>query len=153
MFLWRRLTPVASPRTRLFAAAFVWTAVGAGLLAAGLAWIVGSPSAAWLAAIPAALAVGWAKGRFVLAPRARANTRRIAAAGEARCVGGAFSWGSWLLAIGMMAGGMLLRRSPIPRPWLGLVYTTVGIALLAASAHAWSGWWGARAENGAPPRG
>ena len=138
---WRSLTPRASRGTRLFLAALLWTGVGTGLLAAGLRWIFGAPSAAWLAAIPAALVVGWAKGRLVLAPRARANAERIVASGESRCVGGVFPWTSWALALGMMAGGFLLRRSSIPRPWLGVLYAAVGTALVAASAHAWGRWW------------
>lgn len=147
MAFWNRLTPRASQGTRLFVAALAWTGVGTGLLAAGLHWIFGAASASWLAAIPAALAVGWAKGRFVLAPRAEANARRIVAAGEVRCIGGIFSWASWGLALGMMVGGFFLRRSSIPRPWLGVIYAAVGAALVAASARGWSGWWMHRRDD------
>ena len=34
---------------------------------------------------------------------------------------------------GMMAGGMMLRHSPIPRPYLAVVYAAIGAALLQAS--------------------
>jgi hypothetical protein len=140
MSAWRRLTPRASLRTRLFLAAVLWSAIGAGLLAAGLHWLLGAHAARWLAVLPLAMAAGWFKGRFLLAPRAAANAARIVAAGEPRCVGGVFSWRSWLLALGMMAGGAALRHSPIPRPWLGVFYATVGAALLVASLGGWARW-------------
>jgi hypothetical protein len=140
MSAWSRFTPRASLGTRLFAAALLWSAIGAGLLAAGLHWLVGAHAAHWLAVLPLAVAAGWLKGRFLLAPRAMANAERIVAAGEPRCVGGVFSWRSWLLALGMMGGGAALRHSPIPRPWLGTLYATVGAALLVASLGGWARW-------------
>ena len=138
---WHRFTPRTSLRTRLFLAALLWSAIGAGLLSAGLHWLWGAHAVRWLAVLPLAMAAGWFKGRFLLAPRAAANAARIVAAGEPRCVGGVFSWRSWALALGMMAGGMLLRHSALPRPWLGVLYATVGAALLVASLGGWARWW------------
>lgn len=135
-----RFTPRASRGTRLVLAASLWTAVGTGLLAAGMYWILGAPTARWLAAVPVALAAGWAKGRFVLGARADRNSRRILEGEPVLCIGGAFSWGSWAIALVMMATGAILRRSTIPRPWLGLLYAAIGAALLTASARAWRLW-------------
>lgn len=132
--------PRVSSRTRLLVAAVLWTAVGSGLLAAGLHWLAASP--AWLASVPVAVAAGWLKGRYVLGPRAEANAQRIVAAPEPRCVGGAFSWGSWTLALGMMVGGAALRHSALPRALLGVLYTAVGAAMVVASARSWSHWRG-----------
>ena len=143
----QQYAPRASCRARLLVAALLWTGIGTGLAAAGLYWIFGARSAVWLAATPVAVLAGWLKGRFVLGPRAGANARRIVEAGDGRCLGGAFSWGSWGLALGMMIGGILLRRSPIPRPWLGLLYTAVGTGLLAASTASWTRWRRFRAED------
>jgi hypothetical protein len=140
MSAWHRFTPRASLGTRLLLAAMLWSAIGAGLLAAGLHWLLGAHAARWLGVLPLAMAVGWFKGRFLLLPRAAANANRIVAAGEPRCVGGVFSWKSWLLALGMMAGGAALRRSPLPRPWLGALYATVGAALVIASLGGWARW-------------
>ena len=129
--------PRASRRTRLLLAAFLWTGIGTGLLTAGVRWLLAAPSPTWLAALPLSLAAGWAKGRFLLGPRVDRNSQRLAQGDERRCVGGVFSWGSWGVALLMMTGGMLLRRSALPRPWLGLLYAAVGAALLTASARAW----------------
>ena len=136
----RGWAPRSSRASRLLLASLIWTGIGAGLLAAATRWLVTAPSAGWLAAAPLAMGVGWAKGRFVLAPRAEANARRIEASGDGRCLGGVFSWASWVLAAGMMAGGWALRHSAVPRPWLGLLYGAAGTALLAASAGSWRRW-------------
>lgn len=99
-----------------------------------------APSAAWLIAVPLALAAGWVKGRYVLAPRAEVNADRIVRTEEARCVGGVFSWTTWALVVVMMGTGIALRHSWAPRHWLGVLYTAVGSALLTASARGWRIW-------------
>ena len=136
----QRIAPRASRRTRLLVAALVWTGIGVGLLVAGLRWTFLAPSMAWRAALPVALAAGLLKGRYVLAPRAAANASRILASAESRCIGGAFSWGAWMFAVGMMLLGITLRHSPVPRPWLGLLYAAVGTALVVAGAGGWRRW-------------
>ncbi|HKQ60411.1 MAG TPA: hypothetical protein VJS92_03950 [Candidatus Polarisedimenticolaceae bacterium] len=112
----------------------LWLAVGCGLSWAGLVWL-GRGRPAWvLLGGPLALAAGWAKARWILVPRAQTNVQRILRAGDDRCVGGAFGWGSWGLVLLMMAAGFALRHSPLPRPWLGWIYLVIGTALLAAGA-------------------
>ena len=135
-----RWAPRASRGTRLFLAAIAWSAIGVGLLTAGLHWILAAPRPAWLLGLPLALALGWGKGRYLLRARARENARRIVEGPPMRCLGGVFPWSGWGIAVIMMAGGMALRRSSIPRPWLGLLYSAIGAALLTASAGGWSGW-------------
>ena len=135
-----RFKPASSVRTRLGLAAATWSAVGAGLLAAGLFWLSAAGTPRFLALLALALLLGWLKARFVLEPRAAANARRIAAAGDGRCLGGFFSWGSWAFVAGMIVLGATLRRTALPRIWLGLLYGAVGVALLAASRVAWAEW-------------
>jgi hypothetical protein len=147
------LKPSSSRSTRLLLASLVWSSVGVGLLVTGLRWLLTAPGSwVWLGLV-VALLIGAAKGFWILSRRATVNAKRIVAAGEARCLGGAFSWGSWLLALGMIGGGFGLRHSPLPRPWLGLIYTAVGVALLGASAVSWSYWRAFRpASRGGPER-
>lgn len=154
---WKRFTPRASTGARLAFAAFLWTAVGIGLLVAGLLWMRGVPWM-WLEALPLAALVGFLKGRFLLAPRIVANARRIEASDDAaaddaapdggkRCLFSAFGWGSWGLALLMMTGGAALRHSSLSRVGLGLLYTAVGSALLTASVFGWKRWANRRAEE------
>ena len=143
-----RIVPNASRRTRLLLAALVWSGAGLGLLTAGARWVC-SAGPQWVAgSLALAAAVGWAKGRFVLAPRAEANARRIAAGPESAAVSTVFPLASWGLVAVMMAAGALLRRSALPRLWLGVVYAAIGVALLAGSAPGWRRW----RATAAPPR-
>ena len=132
-----RWKPAALARTHLVAAAGLWTVVGLGLAAAGLAWCSG-PALPWSVVLAGAgLAAGLVKGRFVIRRMAERNAGRIIARGDGRCLGGFLSAKTWLLVAVMMVSGMVLRRSAVPRPILGVVYTAVGTALLAGSVILW----------------
>lgn len=132
-----------SRRSRILGAALVWTAVGAVLASAGSVWTVDatptSPEAALVLVV--ATAAGVAKGRFLLAPRARANVARILAARESDGALTLFSPAAWAFAAGMMALGWILRRSGLPGVALGGTYAAVGAALVVGAIPSWSAWW------------
>jgi hypothetical protein len=130
----------ASRRTRLLLAALAWTLVGLGLLGAGIVWLVPARRDVLVLGLGAAATVGALKGRFVLAPRAAANARRIEASAERAPIVAFFAPSAWGLVLVMMASGALLRRSALPRPWLGALYAAIGVALLFASPAAWRHW-------------
>ena len=46
---------------------------------------------------------------------------------------------SYVLIIGMITLGILLRLSPIPREYLAIVYLAIGFALVYASLQYWRG--------------
>ncbi|HEX6852784.1 MAG TPA: hypothetical protein VF139_15410 [Candidatus Polarisedimenticolaceae bacterium] len=129
-----------SRRHRLLFGAIVWSGVGLGLGLAGTRWLVlhggGWRWPSWAAAV----AVGIAKGHFLLAPRAAANARRIAASDRVRPLTEAFSGAAWMLVAGMMALGWTLRHSGISWGIVGWIYAAVGTALLTGSRQAWLGW-------------
>ena len=140
-----RWKPAAGARTHLLAAALLWTAVGAGLSGAGIVWCF-SARRPW---IPLVLGVGIGvlKGIFIIARVAARNARRIIARGDGKCLGGFLSIKTWLLVAAMMGSGMVLRRSGIPRPVLGVIYAAVGTALLAGSLSLWKARAATRAET------
>jgi hypothetical protein len=135
-----RFKPAASIRSRLLVAAAIWTLVGLGLFAAGSRWTVMDHGARGWVGLALGLAFGWLKARYILAGRAAANARRIVARGEGRCLGGVFDWSTWALVLAMIGLGYLMRHSDAPRPWIGVIYVTVGSALVLASAGTWRRW-------------
>ncbi|MHC4611976.1 MAG: hypothetical protein ACYTAU_00155 [Planctomycetota bacterium] len=149
------LKPAASRRIRLFLAAATWTAVGLGLLIAGVRWSLTSERPLHPILLVAAAAVGLTKALVILKHTANRVISRIRASGDDRCIGGFFSWRTWMLVVIMITAGTLLRRSDISRAVVGLVYVAVGIALLSASTLPWRAWYGSfsppPAGNGAEP--
>jgi hypothetical protein len=135
-----RWKPAARARTHLLAAALLWTVVGLGLAAVGLAWSFGStfPWSLLLAII--GIAAGMVKGRLVIRKMADWNTARIIARGDGRCLGGFLAPKTWLLVTVMMGSGIILRRSGVPRPILGVLYTAVGTGLLIGGQQLWKAW-------------
>jgi hypothetical protein len=133
----RSLKPAASVRTHFLAAAVAWTVVGGALTVAGVVWCVASPLPWSAGLIVLGVALGAAKARWVLAAVARRNSARLVDRGDGHCLGGFVSWRGWLLIVGMMAAGFLLRNSGLPLPILGPLYVAVGTALLLGSLSLW----------------
>ena len=132
---------ISGARARLFLAASAWTTVGLGLLIAGTRWCLWSDSSLHPILLVAAAAVGLTKAFVILKHTANRVIGRIQASGDDRCIGGFFSWRTWILVAIMITSGTLLRRSEISRGVIGLVYVAIGIALLAASTLPWRAWY------------
>lgn len=133
-----RWKPAASARTHLLLAALLWTCVGTGLSIAGIRWSASSGFLWTLILLALGVSVGLAKGRYALEKTARVSAARMASRGDGKCLGGFLSWQSWLLVLGMMAAGYLLRRSGVPKPLLGFLYVAIGTALLRGSRVYWA---------------
>ena len=124
--------PRASRRYHLWAAAMLWTVVGAALFLVGTLWMSTAGAARALLGAGAAVLLGWLKARYVLNRAAARIVQRIEERGDDRCLGGFLSWKSWVLVLAMMALGRLLRRSPLPLLYRGLVYAAIGAGLMLA---------------------
>jgi hypothetical protein len=134
-----KLKPAGSRRTHLLLAAITWSIVGAALLAAGIRWTLAATTPVLGAGLLAlGLLVGSAKARLALRPAALRVTTRIAQRGDGRCLGGFFSWRTWLFVAAMSAGGRLLRASGLPETVIGPLYVAVGVALLVGSTWVWT---------------
>jgi len=101
---------------------------------AGVGWCIEQPGWLGWALLVAGVLIGMTKGHWILAKTAKKASHRIRERGDDRCIGSFFSWQSWLLALVMSTGGYLLRHSHASHALLGVLYLTIGIALL----------WGAR---------
>ncbi|MFV2071807.1 MAG: hypothetical protein ACC742_04035 [Thermoanaerobaculales bacterium] len=125
--------PAAAAHVHLMLVGLMWAFVGAAMVGFGGRWLLQSPTPAapWLAAL--ALAIGSLKARFVLDRAARKIVDRIRERGDGRCLGGFLSVRSWALVIVMAGGGRILRGSHMPLSLLGVLYITVGTALLLSA--------------------
>jgi hypothetical protein len=136
---WHIPEPAVRRRTLVLSAAVAWTLVGAFLCyRAILLFLSSHRSVAWMAAL--ALAIGLLKGRFLLFRMARRNIRRILDLSphkEKICLFAFQAVQAYLLIFGMMAAGIILRRSSVSREVLAVIYLAVGSALIYASIAYW----------------
>ncbi|MHC4414344.1 MAG: hypothetical protein ACYS0G_03570 [Planctomycetota bacterium] len=140
--LLHRLKPAVSRRVQLLLAAGTWTVVGLTLVILGARWCLQEQTNLLPILLVAAVAVGLAKAVFVLRHAADRVVRRIQGRGDDRCVGGFFSWRTWILVAVMIIGGRLLRGAGMSPALVGAIYVAIGVALLLASWRAWRAWYG-----------
>lgn len=104
------------------------------LIARGVSWLA-TVARLWL--IIPALFAGTMKSLFILDHSARKGVHRILELADGTCLGAVYSARTWVLILFMIAGGMVLRHSALPRELLGGLYVAIGWALLFSSRHAW----------------
>jgi hypothetical protein len=127
-----RLKP-AAPKPWLHAlSGIVWSAVGVMLLRWTCVWLRPlSPTQAWLyAGAGICLAVGI---NLFFSRMANKNISRIGALPSRPCLFAFQAWTSYPLVVFMVALGLTLRASPIPKPWLAILYAGIGGGLILAS--------------------
>ena len=61
------------------------------------------------------------------------NLSRILPVDEKRCLFSFMPWKSYLIVLIMIAMGTLLRHSAIPKQYLAIIYTGIGLALILSS--------------------
>lgn len=133
MVRWNRLKP-ALPRPWLLAlAGLMWTAVGLMLCRYAFVWLAHLPS--WpraelgLAGVVAAAPVYWLGFRKL----ARKNVERIRQLNDRACLFSFLAWKSYAIVAVMITGGVLLRHSAIPKPYLAILYAAIGGGLFLSS--------------------
>ncbi len=132
-----RLKPGAPRSVHLFVAASIWSSVGILLLLRGTFWLQGIGKL-WI--ILPGIFFGTIKAIYMLDRSAQKNITRIINSGNEKCLGGVYSWKTWLLVLLMMSMGCLLRNSSLPKEYLGLFYVSIGWGLLFASRKSWFAW-------------
>jgi hypothetical protein len=111
----------------------MWSAVGVMLCRRAYCWFA---VISWEGAIPLELLgalFALIAYRFSFSKIAKKNTERLCNLKEKTCVFAFQTWKGYVLIGLMMALSALLRRSPIPKVYLALMYTTIGGALFLSS--------------------
>lgn len=133
----RRFKPGGSVSTQLLLAALLWSIVGCCLVLSGTLWLL-TADAIWFL-LPAVL-FGTIKSFFILDKSVKKSIDRIQLRADGSCLGGVYSFKTWLLVIGMIIFGFVLRKLPIPLEFLGFLYSGVGWSLLLSSRSGWKSW-------------
>lgn len=129
----RQLKPGVSRRTLLLLAGLTWIGVGAMLLGLATGWLrVGHPAHLW-ALVTSGVLGALLIHHFGFLRVVDKNLGRILPMEGKRCVFSFISWKSYLMVALMMGLGLALRHSPIPKPYLAVLYIGIGLALILSS--------------------
>lgn len=123
----------------------IWTVVGLALITVGANWSY-PRLPLWFLAL--AIAAGSLKSIFILDRTARKNLGRITKFADGTCIGAVYSIRMWLVVAFMVVMGRLLRSSSFPMEYVGLLYCTIGWALLLSSRLMWRKWAEHSAHSG-----
>ncbi len=136
-----RYKPAVNRHVLLLFAGGMWLAVGAMLLTLSFIWL--RPvfeRGAWILAgvgLTAALFIS----RYGFNRIVDKNKKRILSMEGRRCAFSFMSWKSYCLVAVMVALGITLRHSPLPKPYLSVLYVGIGLALILGGARYGKAFW------------
>ncbi len=131
----KRWNPAVPKAWLLVAAGLMWMAVGVMLSRFAYLWLIDSSLAAGLALGGLGIASGLVIYRYGFSKLAIKNSRRIRSLAERACLFAFQEWKGYAIIAVMMTMGILLRGSPIPKPYLAVLYAGIGGGLFLSSFH------------------
>jgi len=125
----RKFTPSVSKSVLVLMAGAMWCGVGIMLISFSLSWLAPLTlrskelffGAGALAAIPI--------HHFGFRRIADKNLNRLLPFNEKRCIFSFITWRSYFIVLIMISLGITLRHSAIPKSYLSVLYTSIGLAL------------------------
>ncbi|MGZ3524545.1 MAG: hypothetical protein ACXU9L_07125 [Thermodesulfobacteriota bacterium] len=135
------LKPAVTKSWLIALAGLMWTAVGVMLCRLAYIWLALSNRgvATSLGLFGVVMAV--AAYHFGFSKIARKNIKRISLLVEKTCIFAFQTWKGYLIIGFMIALGIILRNSAIPKQYLAIVYTTIGGAIFLSSFHYYGLLW------------
>ncbi len=136
-----RFNPALPKRWLLIISGLMWAAVGVMLLRYAVSWLAVSFSVTSILLGLLGVILSIAANRFMFARISRKNVNRILALKDKACLFSFQAWSGYLIIIVMMTGGILMRNSAFPKPYLAVIYATIGGALAQASLNYFKGFF------------
>jgi hypothetical protein len=125
----KRFNPAVDKKVLILLPGLMWCGVGIMLISFAASWLAIFSlkiqilffSAGFLAALPIHI--------FGFSKIADKNIRRLTPLTSKKCVFSFMTWKSYLIVVVMVALGITLRHSAIPKKYLSLIYNGIGLAL------------------------
>ena len=125
----RKLRPAVDKKILMLMAGLMWCGVGVMLMSYSVSWLSSFPgknqliygSAGFLAAMPIHY--------FGFLRLADKNLARLLPMTEKKCFFSFMTWKSYLIVPLMVSMGIFLRNSPLPKEYLSVIYTGIGLGL------------------------
>ncbi len=128
-----KIKPAVNKRVLLFLAGFMWFGVGTMLLFLSFSWLKAFQVHGSFLVGGIGVAVALIVHHFGFLKIVDKNLSRILPMEGTKCIFSFITWKSYIIVAVMVAMGALLRHSPIPKPYLSMLYIGIGLALILSS--------------------
>lgn len=131
------LKPGASKFWLIFLSGVMWSGVGILLNSYAYRWLIVLNFAEASLYLLGGLVLGSGIYAWGFSRLAESNIQRIdMITSDKPCIFAFQKWTNYPLVIFMVSLGIILRKfSPIPKPWLAVLYSGIGLSLLISSFH------------------
>jgi len=133
--LLHKMNPAVAKKWLLVVAGMMWTGVGLMLTRLAYGWLTAAPSQVLLILGVLGICFSLVLYAFGFLKVARDNIARIWDSPDRACLFSFHAWRGYLIIAVMIPLGLLLRNSPVPKPYLAVLYTAIGGGLFLASFH------------------
>ncbi len=128
-----KIKPAVNKDVLLFLAGFMWFGVGTMLLFLSFSWLKAFQVHGSFLVGGIGVAVALVVHHFGFLKIVDKNLGRILSMEGTKCIFSFITWKSYIIVGVMVAMGTLLRYSPLPKPYLSMLYTGIGLALILSS--------------------
>lgn len=125
--------PAVTKTILVFLAGIVWICVGIMLLALAFSWLSKASNINMYLFVGAGVILALVIHHFGFLKIVDKNLERILPMEEKKCLFSFITWKSYLIIITMVMMGATLRHSAIPKHYLAILYTSIGLALVLSS--------------------
>ncbi len=125
--------PAVDKSTLLLLAGSMWAGVGILLLRYSWSWLNAYQGKASILFAVTGTAAALLIHHFGFLRIVDSNVGRILSMEGKKCMFSFITWKSYLIATFMVVMGVALRHSPIPKHYLSIFYTGIGLALILSS--------------------
>jgi hypothetical protein len=125
--------PAVTKNVLLFLAGFVWICVGTMLLFLAFSWLAKVANINIYLFGGAGVVLALLAHHFGFLKIVNKNLERILPMDEKKCLFSFMPWKSYLIIVVMITMGAILRHSMIPKQYLAILYTAIGLALILSS--------------------
>jgi len=125
--------PAVTKTVLVFLAGIVWIGVGIMLLILAFTWLSNASLIHMYVYVIAGFVSALVIHHFGFLKIVDKNLERILPMDEKKCLFAFITWKSYLIIVIMVAMGITLRHSPIPKQYLAILYSGIGLALILSS--------------------
>jgi len=143
----KSLKPAVTKPWLVAIAGLMWTGVGVMLCRLAYHWFIAINTGAAVILGSLGAAMAFAAYHFGFSRMAQRNINRLCLITERTCVFAFQTWKGYLIVGFMIILGAILRSSPIPKPYLAVVYSTIGGAIFLSSFHYYRLLWRLAAQK------